>query len=58
MSVAINLGSQCSRAGNQAQRLLGDARDTYRAGALLLRGSPVALGWVAGWLLTEFPPTS
>ncbi|MDR3657307.1 MAG: alpha/beta hydrolase [Mycobacterium sp.] len=56
MSVAMDLASQCSRVGNQAQRLLVDARDTYRAGALLLRGSPFAVGWVAGWLLTEFPP--
>src|SRR5436305_14870156 len=56
MSVAIDLTSRCSRAGTEAQRLLSDARDTYRAGALLLRGAPFAGGWVAGWLLTEFPP--
>lgn len=52
--------SRCSRAGAQALRqgaqLAADARDTARAGALLLRGSPFALGWVAGWLATEFPP--
>ncbi|SOJ56303.1 Carboxylesterase NlhH [Mycobacterium simulans] len=52
--------SRCSRAGAQALRqgaqLAADARDTYRAGALLLRGSPFALGWVASWLATEFPP--
>jgi acetyl esterase/lipase len=52
--------SRCSRAGAHALRqgaqLAADARDTYRAGALLLRGSPFALGWVAGWLATEFPP--
>jgi acetyl esterase/lipase len=29
---------------------------TYRAGALLLRGSPALLSWLAGWLSTEFPP--
>ena len=56
MSVALNLTSQCSRAGAHALRLAADARDTYRAGALLLRGSPVAVGWFAGWLSTEFPP--
>ncbi len=56
MSVAMNLTSRCSWAGTQAQRLTADARATYRAGALLLRGSPFAAGWVAGWLLTEFPP--
>lgn len=52
--------SRCSRAGTQAWRqgaqLAAEAVDTYRAGALLLRGSPFALGWVAGWLSTEFPP--
>ena len=56
MSVALNLTSQCSRAGAQALRLAADARDTYRAGALLLRGSPFAVGWFAAWLSTEFPP--
>ncbi len=56
MSLAMNLTSRCSWAGTQALRLVADARDAYRAGALLLRGSPFAVGWVAGWLLTEFPP--
>src|ERR1700761_9139162 len=56
MSVALNLTSRCSRAGGQALRLAADARDTYRAGALLLRGSQFAAGWFAGWLTTEFPP--
>jgi acetyl esterase/lipase len=55
-----SLTSQCSRAGAEALRqgaqLAADARDTCRAGALLLRGSPFAVGWVAGWLATEFPP--
>jgi acetyl esterase/lipase len=36
--------------------MASDARETYRAGALLLRGSPSAAGWFAGWLATEFPP--
>jgi acetyl esterase/lipase len=56
MSVALNVTSRCSQAGARALRLAADARDTYRAGALLLRGSPFAVGWVAGWLSTEFPP--
>ncbi|MBW0013715.1 alpha/beta hydrolase [Mycobacterium sp.] len=56
MSVALNLTSRCSWAGAQALRLAADARHTYRAGAVLLRGSPFAVGWVAGWLTTEFPP--
>ncbi|MHA7649186.1 esterase LipQ [Mycobacterium sp. ML4] len=52
--------SRCSRAGAEALRqgaqLASDARDTYRAGSVLLRGSPFAVGWIAGWLATEFPP--
>lgn len=52
--------SRCSRVGAEALRqgaqLAADARDTYKAGALLLRGSPFAVGWVAGWVATEFPP--
>ncbi|MEK0573622.1 alpha/beta hydrolase [Mycobacterium ulcerans] len=52
--------SRCSRAGAEALRqgaqLAADARDAVRSGALLLRGSPFALGWVAGWVSAEFPP--
>ena len=44
MSVAMNVTSRCSQAGAQALRLAADARDTCRAGALLLRGSPSAVG--------------
>jgi acetyl esterase/lipase len=58
--MVMNVTSRCSRAGAQALRhgaqLAADARDTCRAGALLLRGSPFAVGWFAGWLFTEFPP--
>jgi acetyl esterase/lipase len=58
--MVMNVTSRCSRAGAEALRqgaqLAADARDTFRAGALLLRGSPFAVGWVAGWLSTEFPP--
>src|SRR3984957_1520209 len=58
--MVMNVTSRCSRAGAEALRqgaqLASDARDTFRAGALLLRGSPSAVGWVAGWLSTEFPP--
>lgn len=56
MSVASNLTSRCSWAGDQASRLAADARVAYRAGSLLLRGGPLALGFFAGWLSTEFPP--
>ena len=58
--MVMNVTSRCSRAGAQALRqgaqLAADARDTVRAGALLLSGAPSAVGWVAGWLYTEFPP--
>ncbi|WP_102417047.1 alpha/beta hydrolase [Mycobacterium sp. 4858] len=56
MSVTTHVTSRCSWAGNQALRLAGDAKDAYRVGTLLLRGSPFALGCLAGWLSTEFPP--
>ena len=60
MTMVMNVTSRCSRAGAQALRqgaqLAADARHRARAGALLLRGSPFAVGWVAGWLSTEFPP--
>src|SRR5271156_1410958 len=56
MSMTTNVTSLRSLAGSQALRLATDARDRCRAGALLLRGSPFAVGWVAGWLSTEFPP--
>ncbi|OBB84193.1 alpha/beta hydrolase [Mycobacterium sp. 852002-30065_SCH5024008] len=56
MSVTTHLTSRCSWAGTQAARLAADAMDAYRAGTLLLRGSPLALGCLVGWLSTEFPP--
>lgn len=60
MSMATDVTTRCSRAGTQVLRqglhLAADAVDTYRAGALLLRGSPFAVGWFAGWLSAEFPP--
>jgi acetyl esterase/lipase len=56
MSMVTSVTTQCSRASAEALRLAADARDRYRAGALLLRGSPFAAGWFAGWLTTEFPP--
>ena len=60
MSMALNVTTRASRAGAEALRhgaqLAADAVDAYRAGALLLRGSPLLLGWFAGWLSAEFPP--
>jgi acetyl esterase/lipase len=58
--MVMSVPSRCSQAGAHAlrhgARLATDARDTCRAGALLLRGSPFAVGWFAGWLFAEFPP--
>jgi acetyl esterase/lipase len=56
MSVTTSVTSRCSRAAAHALGLAAYARGTYQAGTLLLRGSPFAVGWVAGWLSTEFPP--
>jgi acetyl esterase/lipase len=56
MSMTMNVTSLRSKASEQALRLATDAKDRYRAGSLLLRGSPFAVGWFAGWLTTEFPP--
>lgn len=60
MSMAMNVTTRCSRVGAQALRqgaqLAAEAVDTYRSGALLLRGSPFALACFAGWLSAEFPP--
>src|ERR1700761_5800348 len=52
----MSMASRYARAGAQALRMASDVRGTYQAGALLLRGSPSAAGWFAGWLATEFPP--
>ncbi|SRX94533.1 putative carboxylesterase LipQ [Mycobacterium tuberculosis H37Rv] [Mycobacterium shimoidei] len=60
MNPAMSVTTRCSRVGAQALRqgaqLAVEAVDTYRAGALLLRGSPFALACFAGWLTAEFPP--
>jgi hypothetical protein len=60
MSIATGVTTRCSRARAQVMRqgrhLAADAVDTYRAGALLLRGSPFAVGWFAGWLSAQFSP--
>ncbi|MEE3065578.1 MAG: alpha/beta hydrolase [Actinomycetota bacterium] len=56
MGVAMSMTARYARAGSQAFRLVADARGASKAAGLLLRGSPFALGWFAGWLTTEFPP--
>jgi acetyl esterase/lipase len=60
MSMAMDVTTRCSRAGvrvlKRGRHLAADAVGTYRAGALLLRGSPFAVSWFAGWLSAEFSP--
>jgi acetyl esterase/lipase len=60
MSMAAGVTSRCSKAGARARRtgaqLAADARVTYGISSLILRGSPSVVGWLAGWLSTEFPP--
>lgn len=57
--MVTNLTARCTRAGAEAlQYGLARAADpvgTCHAGALLLRGSPSLLGWLAGWVSAEFP---
>jgi acetyl esterase/lipase len=59
MSMATSVTSRCSHASSQALRtgaqLAADTRHAYRNGAFLLRGSPFAAAWIAGWVSTEFP---
>jgi acetyl esterase/lipase len=60
MTVAIDVRTRCSRARDEVLRqgllLAAGPIGAYRTGALLLRGSPSCLGWLAGWLSAEFPP--
>src|SRR6201996_8845008 len=58
MTVAI--GGRYSRASAEMLRhglqLAAGPVDAYRTGALLLRGSPWVVRFVAEWLSAEFPP--
>jgi hypothetical protein len=58
MTVAI--AGRYSRASAEMLRhglqLAGGPVDAYRTGALLLRGSPWVVRFVAEWLSAEFPP--
>jgi acetyl esterase/lipase len=60
MTVDIDVRARCSRAGaealRQGLRLATKPIGTCRTGALLLRGSPSLVRFVAGWLSAEFPP--
>jgi acetyl esterase/lipase len=60
MSMTMDMTTRCSRAGAQVLRygrhLANDAVGSCRTGALLLRGGPFAVGWLAGWLSAEFSP--
>jgi acetyl esterase/lipase len=58
--MAMDLTARCSRSSawtlRHGLRLAADPMGIYRAGALLLRGSPSLLSWFAGWVSAEFPP--
>jgi acetyl esterase/lipase len=60
MTVAMDVKARCSRAGaevlRQGLQLAAGPIGAYRTGALLLRGSPSLLRFVAGWLSAEFSP--
>lgn len=60
MSITLDVTTRASRARAEALRqgrqLAARPIGAYRAGTLLLRGSPSALAWFAGWLSAEFPP--
>jgi acetyl esterase/lipase len=53
--MAMSVTSRCSRVGAHALRLAADPIGTYRAGSLLLHGSPSLAAWLAGWVSSEFP---
>jgi acetyl esterase/lipase len=60
MSIATTVTTRCSQTGSRALQqglqLAAGPIAMYRAGALVLRGSPSAVGWFAGWLSAEFRP--
>jgi acetyl esterase/lipase len=60
MSMALNVTTRASRAGaevlRQGWQLAAGPIGACRAGALLVRGSPLVLTWFAGWVSNEFPP--
>ncbi|GFG75278.1 alpha/beta hydrolase [Mycobacterium botniense] len=60
MSIATDVSHRCSRTGVQVLqhglRLAAGPIGVCRTSALLLRGWPSVMGWLAGWLSAEFPP--
>ncbi len=60
MTVAIDVRARYSRARaemlRQGMQLAAGPIGAYRAGSLLLRGSPLVVRFLAGWLSAEFPP--
>ena len=59
MTVAVDVRARYSQARAEVRRqglqLAAMPIGAYRTGALLLRGSPKVVGFVAGWLSAEFP---
>src|SRR6202050_2714877 len=60
MTVAMDVRARYSQARaevlRQGLQLAAMPIGAYRAGSLLLRGSPAVVGFVAEWLSAEFPP--
>ncbi len=60
MTVTIDVRARCSQARaevlRQGLQLAAGPIGAYRAGSLLLRGSPTVASFLAGWLSAEFPP--
>jgi acetyl esterase/lipase len=60
MTVAIDVRARYSRARAEVLRhglqLAAAPIGAYRTGSLLLRGSPLVVRFLAGWLSAEFPP--
>src|ERR1700757_1685800 len=58
--MTVVIGGRYSRASAEMLRhglqLAAAPVDAYRTGALLLRGSPTVVRFVAEWLSAEFPP--
>jgi acetyl esterase/lipase len=52
----VRTGRAVLRADRRLAQLAADPKGTCRAGVLLLRASPSAVGWFAGWLSAEFRP--
>jgi acetyl esterase/lipase len=56
MTVAVDVKARYAQALADMAQFAAGPIEAYRTGSLLLRGSPVVAGFLAGWLSAEFPP--